>query len=169
MSLMELNGFGYKMKEFLGILMGELLQYRIKIVGKTKDVKTKDPNTKAKVVVGNKMILEWQKQKMQCQATRDKDYLEVQLAPLKAGKPISDEFVDLVNESLQKARGKMIDKQQMKETDFEAVVLTKLTALTMGGAGGGPQALVCQNCGASLPPARSGQVVCPYCSTTNLI
>ena len=168
---MELPGFGYKMKEFLGILMGEFLGYRIRILGKTKDVISKDPKTKAKCVVGNVMELEYNKVKMLCQSTTEKDYLEIQLAPMKKdvekGIEISPEFMDLVNNALKTAREKMIKKANKKDTDFEEIVLTKLTAITVG-AGGGAKALVCQNCSAALPSSRSGQVVCPYCNTTNV-
>ncbi|MBD3185366.1 hypothetical protein GF325_00950, partial [Candidatus Bathyarchaeota archaeon] len=149
---MELDGFGYNMKEFIGIFMGELLRYRVKIKGKTKDVKTKDPNTGAKVVVGNEMVLIFNKMKMLCQATRDKDYLQVQLAPHKKNQFISDEFIDIVNNCLESARQKLIEKQDKREADFESVVLTKLSALTVGS--GGPTALECKNCGAPLPPKR---------------
>ncbi|MHA1798039.1 MAG: hypothetical protein ACTSVY_06280 [Candidatus Helarchaeota archaeon] len=169
MSIMELDGFGYKMKEFLGIFMGELLSYRIRIKGKSKDVKTKDPNTGAKIVIGNRIILEKDKMKMICQAFKDKKFLKVIVAPEKPNKYISEEFMDLVNEGLQKARTKLIAKEHKKETDFEAIVLTKLSALAAGGGGGGPIALTCQKCKAPLPPARSGTVVCPYCETTNVI
>ncbi|MFX0135390.1 MAG: hypothetical protein ACFFDN_17230 [Candidatus Hodarchaeota archaeon] len=166
---MELDGFGYKMKEFLGILMGELLTYRIRIKGKSKDVKTKDPNTGAKIVVGNRLILEKDKMELVCQATKDKDFLKIILAPKKPGKYISDEYLDLVNDSLQKARKKIIEKENKRETDFESIVLTKLSALSMGGASGGPQALICKKCKAPLPPTKSGSMVCPYCDTTHII
>lgn len=166
---MEMDGFGYKMKEFLGIFMGELLSYRIRIQGKSKDVKTKDPNTGAKIVVGNRMILEKDKMKMICQAFKDKKFLKVMVAPEKPDKYISDEFVDLVNECLEKARHKIIEKENKQETDFEAIVLTKLSAIATGGGDGGPVALTCQKCKAPLPAARSGTVVCPYCDTTNVI
>lgn len=167
MSLMEMAGFGNKMKEFLGILMGEFLSCRVRIEGKTQDVRSRDPKTGAKVLVGNVMTLEYQKMKMICQATKSDDSLEIMLAPKKQNAYISDEYLDTVNRCLENAREKMIRKMNKSETDFEQVVLTKLTALTMGAAGGA-QALLCSNCKAPIPHSRTGKVVCPYCNTTNL-
>jgi len=169
MSMMELDGFGYKMKEFHGVFMGLLLSYRIRIKGGTKDIKTKDPNTKAKVVVGNRMILEYQKMELVVSTTKDKNYLHVMISPKKPDKYISDEFIDLVNECLVKAREKMIEKENKQESDFEAIVLTKLSALAKGDGSGGAVALTCSNCKAPLPPVKHGNVVCPYCDTTNVL
>jgi len=167
--MMELDGFGYKMKEFHGVFMGLLLGYRIRIKGKTKDIKTKDPQTKAKIVVGNRMELEYNKMQLICSTTKDKNYLKVMITPKKPDKPMSDEFLDLVNECLTKAREKMIAKENKEESDFEAIVLTKLSALAKGDGSGGAVALVCSNCKAPLPPAKHGNVVCPYCDTTNVL
>jgi len=169
MSMMELDGFGYKMKEFHGVFMGLLLSYRIRIKGKTKDIKTKDPQTKAKIVVGNRMELEYNKMALICSTTKDKNYLKIMITPKKPDKPMSDEFLDLVNECLTKAREKMIAKENKQESDFEAIVLTKLSALAKGDGSGGAIALNCQNCKAPLPPAKHGNVVCPYCDTTNVM
>ena len=166
---MELDGFGYKMKEFLGIFMGELLTYRVRIKGKSKDVKAKDPNTGAKIVVGNRMMLEKDKMELVCQSTKDKDYLKVILAPKKPGKYISDEYIDIINDCLQNARKKMIEKEHKREADFESVVLTKLSALSMGDTSGGPQALICKKCKAPLPPTKHGTIICPYCDTSHII
>ncbi|MHA1791959.1 MAG: hypothetical protein ACTSVI_04890 [Promethearchaeota archaeon] len=170
MSLMELNGFGYKMKEFLGVFMGELLMYRVKVKGKSKDIIAKDPNTKAKRVVGSKIILEYLKQQLVCQATCDRDYLSVMLTPKKSNMKVSDEFLDIVNDCLTKAREELIKREHKKDADFEDIVLTKLSAISMGMQDGGAKALICQNCGANLPPpSRSGIVVCPYCNATNIV
>ncbi|MHA1377622.1 MAG: hypothetical protein ACTSRG_04465 [Candidatus Helarchaeota archaeon] len=163
--IMELPGFGYKMKEFLGLFKGELIEYRIRI-DRSKDVKTKDPKTKAKVVVGNRFKIEKDKMKMIVQATKEKDYLKVILAPEKPDKYISDEFFDITVNCLQQAREALIKRDERE--DFEDIVLTKLSQ-SLDGVAEGPKALTCVKCKAPLPPTRRGNVVCPYCNTTNVI
>ncbi|MHA1395855.1 MAG: hypothetical protein ACTSRZ_20320 [Promethearchaeota archaeon] len=163
--IMELPGFGYKMKEFLGVFKGELIEYRIRI-DKSKDVKTKNPITKAKEIVGNKFKIEKDKMKMIVQATKERDYLKVMLAPEKQDRYISEEFFDIAINCLEKAREIMIKRDERE--DFEDIVLTKLSQ-TIKGLDGKPKALICAKCKAPLPPTRKGNVVCPYCSTTNVI
>ncbi len=162
--IMELDGFGYKMKEFLGVFKGELIDYRIRIE-RSKDVKTKDPMTKAKVIVGNKFKIEKDKMKLIVQATKDKDYLKVIIAPEKPDKFVSDEFYDIVTSCLAKAREVMMKRDEREE--FEDFILTKLSQIADGTEK--QTALTCIKCKAPLPPTRVGNVVCPYCSTTNVI
>ena len=160
MSFLQLDKFGYEMKEYLGMLMGELLSYRIKIKGKSKDVYIKDPQSGGKVLAGNIMVLEKEKMQLLCQSIRDKDYLEIILAPKKPGKYVSDEYLDIVNHCLVAARNKLIQKRNMDEGELKPVEITKIDI-------GNPNALTCTKCKAPLPPVKQGTIVCPYCHTTN--
>ena len=120
----------------------------------------------AKFFYGNQIMIEKDKMKMIVQATKEKDYMKVMLAPEKPDKPITDEFFDITVECLQKAREIMMKKDEREQ--FEDIVLTKLSQ-TLDGLAEGPKALTCVKCKAPLPPTRRGNVVCPYCNTTNVI
>ncbi|MFX1452040.1 MAG: hypothetical protein ACFFCM_14475, partial [Promethearchaeota archaeon] len=78
---------------------------------------------------------------------------------------VSDEFFDIVTSCLVKAREIMIKRDEREE--FEDFVLTKLSKITEGQEK--QKALICLGCKAPLPPTRKGNVVCPYCSTTNVV
>ena len=121
--------------------------------------------TKAKVVVGNKFKIEKDKMKLIIQATKDRDYLKVIIAPEKPDKYVSDEFFDIVTSCLAKAREVMMKRDEREE--FEDFVLTKLSKITEGQEK--QKSLICLGCKAPLPPTRKGNVVCPYCSTTNVV
>lgn len=167
MSVMELDGFGYKMKEFLGIFKGELIEYRIKIQ-KSKDVFVKDQKTGAKVFSGNQFLIEKDKMGMIVQATQDKDYLKVMLVPEKKDKLISDEFIDIINKCLGEAREELIKRGEKKASDYKEVTITKISQPALE-ASEEIKSLNCIKCHAPLPPVRRGNVVCPYCDTTNVI